>query len=242
MAEGRVDPQQITLGGKVEEAPAPKFKQAVAVFVGVDLSWRARISDLGMNTEIAESWEDLFSSWDVDGRIVQLRSRPHRYRVSLRDGVAKFLLDGPASWDLAVDHVQTYLAHLHERGRGRVRVQATVQHLVPVEEEFDSLLEKLVGKLFNHAFYRSLGDPLDMAYVVDVVRDGINHQISIGALRGHEIQRKVSAQLIDHYPERSIFVEVTGHNATVEGVDFDAAEHLSGLREFGRSLAEGMIS
>ena len=240
--DGSADSQQITLSGEVEGGGESKFNRAQAVFVGVDVSWRARISDLGMNTSIAEIWEDVFPSWDLEGRDVHLRSRPLRYRANLGDGTARFMLDGLPGWDLAVDHVDAFLEHLREHDRRTTQVRATVQHLVPVEDQFDDLVEKLVDRLLHHEFYYSLGEPADFAYLVDVIRDGVPHQLAIGALRAHEVSRKVAAQIVDHVPERSIFAEVTGRYVSTEDSPLAVATSLKNLCDFGKSLAEGLAS
>ena len=239
---GGQDSQQITLSGEVEGQPSPRFGEPQAVFFGIDVTWRSKISDLQMNTAVAELWEDSFSEWDIDGRRVHLSGRGLRYRVSLRDGLARFMLDGPTAWEVGTEHTQLFWDRLHENDRSNIHVRATVQYLVSVKDEYDDLLKKLIGQLFNDRFYRSLGAPLDIAYLVDVRRGEIDHQIAIGPLRAHEVTNKVSAHQIDHIPERSIFVQVTGNYPKSKGDKFDVATQLRDLREFGRSLAEGLAS
>ena len=241
-ADGSVDPAQIKLGGEAEGEEEEVFGKAQAVFFGVDVSWKKKMSDLAMNTSVAESWESSFPSWDISGRKVHLRSHPLRYRVSLDDGSARFMLDGPTAWDMALEHIQWFVGNLREHERKTVQVRATAQHLVPVSDEFDDLLTGLADTLFNAKFYSELGDPVDVAYLVDVERDGALHQIAVGPLRAHEVSHRVGAQIIDHVPERSIFVEVIGHYVDNDNEESgsDLAARLQDLREFGRSLSEGL--
>ena len=240
--DGPVDPTQIKLDGEVEGERGVGFGKAQAVFFGIDVSWRRKISDLDMNTSVAESWEGSFPSWDIDGRKVNLRSHLLRYRIALKDGLARFMLDGPTAWDTALEHIPWFVDHLRENGRETVEVQATVQHLVPVADEFDDLLNGLIDRLFNAAFHQKLGDPVDVAYLVDVERNGAHHKVAIGPLRAHEVARRVGAQMVDHVPERSIFVEVTGYHVDKEEGGLDVAARLQDVREFGRSLSEGLAS
>lgn len=239
MPDRPIDPKQITLSGEVEGGE-PEFGQAQAVFFGIDISWRPRISDLNMNTSVAESWEDVFSSWEIQARSVHLRSRRLRYRVTFRDGAAQFMLDGATAWDMAIEHTATFVEKLHENDRSTARVRATVQHLVPVEDEFDDLVEKLVDRVFNADFYHGLGETMDIAYVVDVIRDGVQHHVAIGPLRAHEVQQRVAAQIVDHVPEQSIFTEITAFFPSTDDEIFAAADVLTELRTFGKSLAEGL--
>ena len=240
--DGPVDPTQIKLGGEVEGEGDVGFGKAQAVFFGIDVSWSRKISDLEMNTSVAESWEGSFPSWDIDGREVNLRSHPFRYRIALEDGLARFMLDGPTAWDAALEHIPWFVDRLRKNGRETVEVRATVQHLVPVADEFDDLLNGLIDRLFNTTFYHELGDPLDVAYLVDVERNGAHHNVAIGPLRAHEVSRRVGAQMVDHVPERSIFVEVTAYHVDKEEDGLDVAARLQDLREFCRSLSEGLAS
>jgi len=240
-ANASVDSAQISLGDESRSDEAARLGEPRSVFLGVELTWERRISDFSMCTEMAEAWEADFESWDIDGRRVVLESRPNRYRVVLGDGSARFELDGPIGRDLASGHLKACVTDLRARRRKGIRGRIQAQFLIPTEEPFDDLRTRLVQRLFNAEYYENLGEPSDIAYLVDVERGGAVHQVAIGPLRSHEVRRRVAARRLDQIPDRSIFVEVTGYfSDKTQGSEMSFTAHMDSLLHFARTLGKDL--
>lgn len=223
--------------GADKQTPNPWAQAQGLVFLGVSILWRRTISDLTLCTEIAERWEPAFSTWSADRRTIRLDSPSAGYFVQLSDGAATFQVESPAGYDQARIHFRELVDALDGARRQHPRVIAECQYLLPITAEFDVLLKHLETALLNSTFARELAaEVYDLAYLADFRRGSSTFQIGAGALRPHEVSKRVSARKIDSIAPVSLFYSVMIRQALGMGVS-DLDELLADGFRLGSTLS-----
>lgn len=211
----------------VPDAAAPKRAAAATdalrvselVFIGCEVSWSARLSDSALVSALAEHWEDAFSHWSQEGNSIHVGHSALGYCIDLEPGLARFTLQVPElAFAVALRHASELLQALQEGGRKNVRTLATAQLLQAEEGTFEALLQRLEAKLYNRTFAQRLGAAMaDMSYLADWVVDGQWFQVSVGALRAHEVPIRVASTRLAQIPEVATFVQITTRSAVGQG-------------------------
>ncbi len=179
------------------------------VFLGFRVAWRSSISDLSMNTQLAERWEPSVTDSSADGRTLRLSLRSEGYAIRLMDGGAEFRMESEAAYERAITHSQELLEQLEGRRHPRV-MSLDSQYLVPFDETFEVLVSKLGSALLNTSLAPDFGAQLsDLAYLADFQRGDMPFQLNVGPLRAHEVPRRVAAQNLKEIPDVAIFYGLT---------------------------------
>lgn len=180
------------------------------VFLGFRVLWKRRVADNDRNLQFARDWERDFDAWNVNGRDVDLMAPSKGYFVRLQDGVAFFGTEGAKAYSQAVNHVTEVLRTLADDQDAPGLVNIEAQFLVPVERPFPELVAHLDSSLVNPLVRNRLGaKTVDLAYLVDMEVNGVWRQVNIGAVKAHEIPRRVAARTLKKAPPVSLFVSVT---------------------------------
>jgi hypothetical protein len=129
---------------------------------------------------------------------VSLEDRRNRYRISLTDGSAQFLIETVHGLERAGEQVPQLLdklpPELRSRGHGRVETQ----YLVPSTLGFPDRVAELAPRLISEKFPSSLSAKLkDFAYLADLELAGEWFQVNIGVVRKNEVPLRVSARVKD---------------------------------------------
>ena len=171
------------------------------VFFGQQIAWRSSVSDFQMNSALAERWEPTVTTARGDGRAFILGVKSEGYGIRLMDGAANFRVESEAAYERSLTHTHELLEGLQDSRRNRQTALALqAQYLVPMDEPFEEVVKRLHGTLYNHSLADAFGAELsDLAYLADFRRDDMRFQLSIGAVRSHEIRQRVIAE--DILPE-----------------------------------------
>jgi len=222
---------------RVSEEKSPWAKADGLVFLGVHVSWQARVSDLEYNTSLAERWEERFSDWDIDERVVKLNAPSDGYYVRLSDGHAEFRVESAVAYGHALEHFRQLIEGLDRVRRQKRNVYIDAQYLLPVAEEFEALVKRLESSLLNTAFGLSLQAEMhDFAYLADFHRDGDSFQLNLGPVRAPEVRRRVAAKNLVTLPEVAIFYKVSSGRQASRGAH-QLGAFVDHIFELGRLVA-----
>ena len=204
------------------------------VFMGIGVHWRRRLSDLSMNTVLAERWESQFQTWRISDREVNLTDSQNRYHAVLSDGVAQFLIESVAGYDLALEHASEVLQELPDLAKTKTRIET--QYLLPSADSFEEKMSYLASKLLDVGLLKSLGGELhDFNYLSDVRIDDQWYQLNIGAVRDNEIRRRVRARHLIQLPPVATFCNIALIGMVIKSEsDFRAA--ISQTLDVGRRI------
>ena len=171
------------------------------VFFGQRITWRASLSDFQMNSALAERWEPSVTTARAEGRMFNLSVKSEGYGIRLMDGAAMFRVESEAAYERSLLHIREFLEALQDSKRGRQpAVMLQAQYLAPVDVSFEELVKRLHRRLYTDVLADVLGAELaDLAYLADFRRDDMLFQVSVGAVRSHEIRQRVIAE--DILPE-----------------------------------------
>lgn len=225
----------------VPDATAPTRPVADALrlpglaFIGFEIHWVARLSDTRLVSQLAEQWEESFSHWSQDGNSIHVGHSALGYCIDLEPGSARFTLQVPElAYSVAQRHASDLLQVLSENGRKQVRALATAQLLQAEEGTFEALMQRLEAKLYNRSFGERFGATMDdMSYLSDWIIGEKWFQISVGALRAHEIPTRVASTRLTKIPEVATFVQITTRWAALHG---EVDSHLRRILSLGDSV------
>jgi hypothetical protein len=218
---------------------APEF----LVFFGLRFNWKRRVSDLAMNTALAEEWDTLFSEWSIDEREVYLGDALTGYTIHLSDGEARIMVHRPGLLlPLCREHGREIITHLRNHARGPVSLFAEAQYLEPVEAEtaFEPMMHSMAERLLKPSFAHDIGGELrDFAYLADIEINGETFQVSVGALKAYEVPLRVDSFVIDAVPELSRFYSVTAHSTADSSGDAEDVDHfLTRVFDVGAAVSQ----
>lgn len=200
-------PDTVTL----QRAVADALRVPGLAFIGFEIHWAARLSDTRLISRLAEDWEESFSHWSQDGNSIHVGHSALGYCIDLGPGSARFTLQVPElAYAIAQRHASGLLQTLQENGRKQVRALATAQLLQPEEGTFEALMQRFEAKLYNQSFASRFGATMeDMSYLADWIVDEQWFQVSVGALRAHEVPLRVASTRLTKIPDIATFVQVT---------------------------------
>jgi len=209
------------MGTQDENEPPKRLDERLQapglVFVAIGIHWRSRLSDLTMNTALAEEWETDFTSWDITNRTISL-SNPTKHKVSLSDGTARFLIESAVGYDTATGQIPRLYEHLRQSNREETPGLIETQYLRPLTGSFPDSVRSLGSQLLNDGFPTSVDFTMtDFAYMMDMDVDGKWFQLNIGVVRAHEIHQRVRARNLVHFPEVATFCNVSHWWSVEEG-------------------------
>src|SRR5687768_13569182 len=108
----------------VPNAVAPKRVVADALsvpglaFIGFEINWTARLSDIRLVLQLAEDWEASFSHWSHEGNSIHVGHSALGYCIDLEPGSARFTLQVPElAFAVAQRHASELLHALQATGR-----------------------------------------------------------------------------------------------------------------------------
>jgi len=208
--------------------PADAAKSGVRhlVFLGFRISWPRRIGDLGMNTQLAETWEEAFDHWSIDGRRVHMGHSGIGYEVNLGDGLATFTLQEPnVTLPVARQHGDALVRMLRSTERGPLTLHCEAQYLDPnVGSDYKALTAQIASRVLNSEFTAALGVELvEVQYLVDAIFEGQWFQIQAGPIRAEQIADFVDSARLRQIPRYARFYSVSSRSELgVANFDFDA--------------------
>jgi hypothetical protein len=194
-----------------------------------------------MNRRYAEAWENDFSEWEIQDRTIQLTKREIGYRVSLGDGVAYFRSETAEAYAEARRHAGQLVEGLARERKQKALATIEAQHLLPVDESFESLVSRLSERLLTTPLLTALNARLfDFAYLVDTRIDGRYYQFSIGPLKQNEIPSRVAARDLKVLPKVALFCGI----ATRKSFDYepdDLSDYVSKTLDIGTKLLRELM-
>jgi hypothetical protein len=187
------------------------------VYLRIEIKWRPAVSDLSMNTGLAEKWEGRFTNWSADERSFRFAEVKKAFRATLSDGRAQFHIESDPAFDQGVVSVIELFSELERRRRNVQSMASTAQFLQPCADDFESMVNVVNTRLLNNEFPTRLGFELkDVAYLADFDVGGHWFQVNAGAVRAHEVPRRVKALTLKDIPPVAYFYSVTGMKSTGE--------------------------
>lgn len=204
-------------------ALATSLNSVGIVWLGIEIGWRRRPSDLRANTVMAERWENAFPRWNVESRQVELTDE-NATNIFLGDGVGRFQTQTGDGYQRIRQLMPEFLEALREGKRENLRAQVQVQYLRPCAQPFETLVSHLAGLTLKDSFLPSIGATLtDFAYMADTTVDGQWFQLHFGPVHAYEIRSRVFATNIRTPPPVAFFLHVTSRwkivGATVDEVE-----------------------
>lgn len=209
------------------------------IWLGLEIGWRRRPSDLRLNTDLVESWLGDLPVWTVDDR--EITARDGVTSISLGDGFARFHTASSAGYQRITELIPSVLSRHGDKGKS-LRAQTQAQYLRPVTTPFADLVARLASQTLNAEFLLAVGaNLLDFAYLADLTIGDQWMQANFGPVRGAEIPERVSTP-VDPLPEVALFLHVTSRWKLLSNEVSEADSRTRRTIQFGDSIIKRLVA